>query len=92
MDEIKETVIYSENDNTDSLLEMYDDKRRIGLDDVISTQAVICVLAAAILFVLNLRYPDEAEKLFEQLRHCMNDTSFVLANPVDSIISYMQSR
>ena len=72
--------------------EKFEDRKKLRLDDVAATQAVICVLAAAALFVTNLLYPDTAQAFFEKLRHCMTDSTYILPNPVDSIISYLQSR
>ncbi|MBR1824696.1 MAG: hypothetical protein IJ779_10770 [Ruminococcus sp.] len=79
-------------DTTESLLEQYDDAKSRKLDDIIATQAVICVLLAAALFVLNLFYPDIAKELFDRLKNCMDDTAFTLPNPLDILISYLQSR
>ena len=89
-----ETILYTEtnDDSTEALLEQYEDGKNRRLDDVIATQAVICVLAAAALFTLDFFHPDIAESLFNQLRHCMNDTAFILPDPVEYIIAYLQSR
>ena len=94
MENITETILYEEHndDTTDALLEQYEDGRSKRLDDVISTQAVICVLTAAALFILNLFYPETAGRLYEQLKHCMNDTSNILPDPVEYIVSYLQKK
>ena len=94
MNEITEKVIYEEPnyDSTEALLEQYEDGKNRRLDDVIATQAVVCVLAAAALFTLNFFRPDMAESLFQQLKHCMNDTSFVLPDPIECIIAYLQKQ
>jgi hypothetical protein len=93
MNEIAETIVYKpDEDSTEALLEQYEDGQNRRLDDVITTQAVICVLAAAALFAANLFCPDTADKLFQQLKHCMTDTAYTVPNPIDYIISYLQSR
>ena len=94
MDEITETVVYEEGseENSEALLEKFEDRKKLRLDDVAATQAVICVLAAAGLFVTNLLYPATAQAFFDKLRHCMTDSTYILPNPVDSLISYLQSR
>ncbi len=94
MNEITETIVYEEKneDSTEALSERYEDERNRRLDDVITTQAVVCVIAAAALFTLNLIRPDMAESLFQKLKHCMNDTSFVIPDPVEYIITYLQKQ
>lgn len=94
MSDMTDTILYSgkEDDTTEALLAEYDDKRRQRPDDVIAMQTAVCMTAALLLLVLDIFYPDTAEGVLHELKRFMTDTSFTVKNPVDIIISYIQSR
>ncbi|MBR6967619.1 MAG: hypothetical protein IKH78_03710 [Ruminococcus sp.] len=87
--EDKETAAEPADDSTDALMEEYDRKRRNRADDVIAAQAVICILLGAALFCAELFRPDIAGELLGRLRGLSADSSFVVPNPIDIIIGYI---
>lgn len=94
MTDMTETILYSEadDDTTEALLAEYDEKKKRRPDDVIAMQTAVCMTAALLLLVLDIFYPDTAEGIVRELRGHMTDTSLLLKNPVDILISYIQSR
>ena len=90
MTDMTETVLYSEEDR--EMLEEYENKKSRRPDDVIAMQTAVCMTAALVLLLLRLFCPDTAEALLNGLKKNMTDTSFVFANPIDTVISYLQNR
>lgn len=94
MNEITENVIYpvNEEDTTEALIAEYEDRKSRRTDDVIAMQTAVCMMAALMLMVLKLFSPEPAKELLDEFRRCTTDTTFVVNNPVDTLISYLQSR
>ena len=94
MDEISETVLYDEagDDSTEALLNEYEDRKSRSHDDVISMQTAVCLTLGALFLALHFLYPETAEALLNELKKYTTDTSFVVKNPIDIVISYFHSR
>jgi len=94
MDEITGTVLYDENDDNSAsaLLSEYDDRKSRSTDDAVTMQAAVCLTLGAVLLVLHFMYPETAKALLDELKQYMSDTSFVVKNPIDTVISYLHSR
>lgn len=85
--ENEETVPETSADSTEALLEEYDRKRKNKPDDVIATQAVICIIIGLLMFGANMLYPDITGALFARLRELATDSSSVIPNPIDLLMS-----
>lgn len=81
--ESEEAVSETAEDSTQALLEEYDRKRKNKPDDVIATQAVVCILIGLLMFVANMLYPDITGELFARLRELTTDSVSVIPNPID---------
>ena len=94
MDEISETVLYDEagDDSTEALLNEYEDRKSRIHDDVITMQTAVCLTLGALFLALHFLYPETAEALLNELKKYTTDTSFVVKNPIDIVISYFHSR
>lgn len=93
MDEeiIAEEGLTEENkceDSTEALLEKYDRKRTQKYDDITAMQAVICILLAVAMFVLNMAAPELSEPLFMRLKEVSADEKEVIPNLIDLIIAF----
>ena len=75
--------------STEALLEEYDRKRRNKADDVIATQAVICILLAALFICGNIFRPGLTGEVFGRLRSLMADSTPVIPNPIDMLLGYI---
>ncbi len=67
-------------DSAEVILERYERKRTQKADDVAAMQAVLCVLAAAVLIIINLIDGDLGRSLFERLTELANDEKEVVPN------------
>ena len=88
MDETTEKITA---DSTEELLEEYDRQEKCRLDDVISMQTAVCIFLAAGFAVLNYFYPETAENLLSEIKSHINDTSHTIQNPIDAVISIIES-
>ena len=70
-------------DTTEELIEEYDKKRINKADDIIATQAVVCIMLALIFFAAGRFYPDITGELFAKLRTLVTDSREVMPNPID---------
>ena len=84
--ESDETAIEGAEDSTQALLEEYDRKKKNKPDDVIATQAVVCILIGLLMFGANLLYPDFTGAVFSRLRELTSDSRDVIPNPIDLLI------
>ncbi|WP_028518898.1 hypothetical protein [Ruminococcus flavefaciens] len=73
----------AEQDTTEELLDTYERKRKNKADDVIATQAVLCILLAALFCCGRYFYPDITEAVFARLKGFAEDRSCVIVNPID---------
>ena len=73
----------AEQDTTEELLDTYERKRKNKADDVIATQAVLCIILAVIFCCGRYFYPDITEAVFTRLKGLASDSSFVIVNPID---------
>ena len=85
-DEVREEY---DSGSTEALIEEYDRKRRNRADDVIATQAVICILLALLFIGGNFFRPELTGEVFVRLKHLAADSSAVVPNPIDFIIDYI---
>lgn len=76
-------------DSTEELAAEYDRKRRSRPDDVIATQAVVCILVTLVFFAANRLYPDIAGAVFEKLRGLVTDSREIMPNPIDLLTNYI---
>lgn len=74
-------------DSTEVLLEKYDRKKTQKLDDITAMQAVVCILLAASLFVLNMAAPELSEPIFTRLKELSADKTEIIPNIIDVLIS-----
>lgn len=94
MDKITETVLYDENedDNAEALLGECNNRKSRSADDAITMQAAVCLTLGAVLLALHFLYPETAHSLLYELKKYTTDNSFVVKNPIDIVISYLQSK
>jgi hypothetical protein len=76
-------------DTTGSLIESYDRKRRNRADDIIATQAVICILIGVLFIAGNMLYPDITGAVFHKLRGLVTEDKNIIPNPIDHILNYI---
>lgn len=76
-------------DSTELLIEEYDKKRRNRADDIIATQAVLCILIGALFIAGNMLYPDITGAVFSRIKALASDNSSVMPNPIDLIAGYI---
>ncbi len=79
----------ADEDSTEALIEEYDKKRRNRADDVIATQAVLCILLGIFFIAGNMLYPDIVGDVFHKLRGLVTDEKSIMPNPVDLILEYI---
>ncbi len=92
-EEMEEEAIISDEDNTEKLYEEDFRRRREGrADDIVSMQAVLCLIIAAGLVVLNIVRPETAEELIGFLRKISAVDKNIIPNPVDHIIEFIKNR
>ncbi len=70
-------------DTTEELIEEYDKKRRNKADDIIATQAVVCIVMGVLFFAAGRLYPDITAELVAKLRGLVTDSREVMPNPID---------
>ncbi|MCR5599201.1 MAG: hypothetical protein K6G33_00440 [Ruminococcus sp.] len=80
---------FAEEETTEELIAEYDRKRRNRADDVIATQAVVCILAALLFFAAGRIYPEITGEVFAKLRGLVTDSREVMPNPIDLLIGYI---
>ena len=80
---------FAEEETTEELIAEYDRKRRSRPDDVIATQAVVCILVTLVFFAANRLYPDIAGAVFEKLRGLVTDSREIMPNPIDLLTNYI---
>lgn len=78
-----ETEEKAEQNTTEELLDTYERKRKNKADDVIATQAVVCILLAALFCCGRYFYPEITEAVFGRLKGLAEDSSYVIVNPID---------
>ncbi|HOC34324.1 MAG TPA: hypothetical protein PKI82_09670, partial [Ruminococcus flavefaciens] len=69
-----------------------EDRKSRSHDDVITMQTAVCLTLGALFLALHFLYPETAEALLNELKKYTTDTSFVVKNPIDIVISYFHSR
>lgn len=79
-------------DSTEALLEKYDRKRTQKFDDITAMQAVLCILLAVSLFVLNLTAPEISESVFARISELSQDKREVIPNLIDLIAELCLNR
>lgn len=84
-----EEKIEENEDSTEALIEEYDKKRKNRADDVIATQAVVCILLAVLFIAGNMLYPDITGAVFRKLRGLVTDENSIMPNPIDLLIGYI---
>lgn len=89
MDEEKNEVAVE--DTTEELIAEYGKKRRNRSDDVIATQAVVCIMLAVAYFAASRFCPDITGALFVRLRSFVTDSSEIMPNPIDFLINYIDT-
>lgn len=75
--------------STEALVEEYEMKRRNRADDIIATQAVICILLALLFIAGSIFLPELTGEVFGRLKSLAADSSEVIANPIDIILGYI---
>ncbi len=91
-EEETEAEIISDDDNTEKLKEEDIRRRREGrADDIVSMQAVLCLIIAAGLVILNIAKPEIAEELIGFLRRLSTVDKNIIPNPVDHIIEFVKN-
>lgn len=91
-----EEIIIAENtaeeeqceDSTEALLEKYDRKKTQKFDDITAMQAVVCVLLAVALFVMNMAAPELSKPLFARLKELSADEREIIPNLIELIIAF----
>lgn len=81
---------YTDNpcsDDTEELLKKYEKKRSQKIDDIFAMQTVVCVMAAAALLIANLIRPDIAVPVYERLQELVTESTEIMPNPIDFILS-----
>ncbi len=73
-------------DDTEELLRRYDSCHKRRIDDIPAMQAVLCVILAAGLFVLNLTKPEICSDLFSILTEQTSSADEIMQNPIDWFI------
>ena len=74
--------------STEALMAEYDRKRRNKADDIIATQAVICILLAALLAGGRIFRPEVTAGVLGRIKSLAADTAEVMPNPIDILIDY----
>lgn len=72
--------------STETLVEEYERKRRNRADDIIATQAVICILLVLLFIAGSIFRPELTGEVFAQLKSLTADSSEVIPNPIDIIL------
>ena len=92
IEEEPEAEIISDDDNTEKLKEEDIRRQREGrADDIVSMQAVLCLIIAAGLVILNIARPEIAEELIGFLRRLSTVDKNIIPNPVDHIIEFVKN-
>ena len=78
-------------DSTEELIAECEKKRRNRSDDVIATQAVVCIMLVVAYFAASRFCPDITGALFSRLRSLVIDSSEIMPNPIDLIIHYIDT-
>ena len=85
-DEAKEEY---DSGSTEALMAEYDRKRRNRADDIIATQAVICILLAALLAGGRIFRPEITGEVFGRIKSLSADGAEIMSNPIDMLIDYI---
>lgn len=72
-------------DSTEELLAKYDGRSRRKADDVPAMQTVVCIMAVAVMFGLNILYPEIASEIFNKLNEVAFSGKELFPNPIDLI-------
>lgn len=83
-EEIEEIPEYSE-DSTEELLEKYDRRSKRKADDVPAMQTVVCIITAALIFGLNVFYPEIGGGIFRKLNEMVFSGKELFPNPINLI-------
>ncbi|MCR4796326.1 MAG: hypothetical protein K5898_14370 [Ruminococcus sp.] len=75
----------AEQGTTEELLDTYERKRKNKADDVIATQAVLCILLAVLFCCGRYFCPEVTEAIFGRLKSLTADSSCVIVNPIDLV-------
>ncbi len=75
--------------STEALMEEYDRKRRNRADDVIATQAVLCILIALLFIGGSFFRPQLTGEVFGRLKALSSDPAPAVPNPIDFILEYI---
>ena len=78
-----------DSDSTEALMAEYDRKRKNRADDVIATQAVICILLAALLLGGRIFRPEITGEVFSKIKSLSADGPEIMPNPIDMLIDYI---
>lgn len=87
--ENEEIIEETDENSTEALIESYDRKRKNRADDIIATQAVICILLGVLFIAGNMLYPDITGAVFAKLRGLVTEDKNIITNPIDHILSYI---
>lgn len=82
-DIVEVPVVYE--DSTEKLLEKYDGRSRRKADDVPAMQTVVCIVTVAVMFGLNILYPEIAGEIFNKLNEVAFSGKELFPNPIDLI-------
>jgi hypothetical protein len=74
--------------STEALIAEYDRKRKNRADDVIATQAVVCILLAALLVGGRIFRPEITGEVFGRIKSLATDTAEIMPNPIDILIDH----
>ena len=85
--ENEERIEETAEDSTEALIESYNRKRRNRADDIIATQAVICILIGVLFIAGNILYPDITGAVFQKLRELVTEERDIIPNPIDYILN-----
>lgn len=93
MSEMKNTAAETDiEDSTEALLEKYDRKRSQRTDDIIATQAVVCLITAMTFFAANLFFPKGCGEMWEYICSLSMQKKEIIPNIIDVVMQWISSR
>lgn len=72
-------------DNTEELLEKYDNRSKKKADDIPAMQTAVCIITIVFIFGINILYPEIGGGIFNKLNEMVFSENEIFPNPIDLI-------
>lgn len=72
-------------DNTQELLDQYDNRSKRKISDVLAMQATVCIITIAIIICINIFYPETGGEILNKLHKMTFSKNELFPNPISFI-------